>query len=525
MTLTPLSIHTQPLQRFSDINVAQFVALCQQRGAVYNATTLNNIANSLNKWGRVFAEDTHSTAGQMLHETGFFTFTGDVRPGQYNFAGLGATGGVPGNSYPSVDTGVCAVFVHRAAYYRGDPANWPANIQPYASLDKRIGAVVAGGLAIDLEDLNGRWARPGTDYADQIVAHSNLVQATERFNSVTLRVALAAGHRNSSGGNSREQKWTGPLTKSYMDMGRRFGCDMRTYTPNDGLGMYPDDLATGASTLNTWAAAGWIADYYSELHFQGLNEGSNAGRGIFCIYPDWDNDVDVDVRDIFRPRWLAHVAPLTGMPGYGDGGMSEKRTGVGLSGYRLGIFRVTEPLKATTTRMIIEHGSHTSPADREIILGGKNKNPDIDMPTQNWMDQCAYSFFRTIYEMAGLPVPFEFGQGTPPTPPPYEPEPNVAGQVGNFYLVESFYTEWQNTKKPEAIWGYPTSGMVVAPVNGVMRNVQFFERGTMGRYDEGTPDGVPVSHPFHVRNLMPIEREEAKIYAVQNKLIDPGLVK
>jgi hypothetical protein len=310
MTLAPLTIDTNPLQRLSDINVAQFVSVVGQHQPAYLPQEIWEIGNAINTWARVFGDDAQSTAGQILHETGFFEYGGDVKPRQYNFAGLGATGGVTGNSYSSISAGVCAVFIHRTGYFRGDPTNWPPAIRDYAKLDARLAAVVAGGLAHTLKDLNGRWAVPGTDYAQRIVEHSVLLAATERVSSLVLKVVVAAGHRNSSGGNPREQKWTGPLCHSYMEMGRRFGCDMRTYTPNDGLGMYPDDLATGADTLNTWAAAGWVADYYSELHFQGLNEGSNAGRGIFCIYPDWDNDVDVDVRDIFRPSWLAHVAPL-----------------------------------------------------------------------------------------------------------------------------------------------------------------------------------------------------------------------
>ena len=50
---------------------------------------------------------------QMLIETNFLTYRqpngrwGDVDPKQNNFAGLGTTGGgVPGDSYPDVSTGV-----------------------------------------------------------------------------------------------------------------------------------------------------------------------------------------------------------------------------------------------------------------------------------------------------------------------------------------------------------------------------------------------------------------------------------
>jgi hypothetical protein len=47
--------------------------------------------------------------------------------------------------------------------------------------------------------------------------------------------------------------------------------------------------------------------------------------------------------------------------------MSERETGVGRSGHRLGIFGQTAAIKAACTRLIIEYGSHDSPADLALI--------------------------------------------------------------------------------------------------------------------------------------------------------------
>lgn len=58
---------------------------------------------------------------QMLVETGWLQFGGDVSAEQYNFAGIGATGGVPGNSYPDVRTGVRAQIQHLKAYATTEP--------------------------------------------------------------------------------------------------------------------------------------------------------------------------------------------------------------------------------------------------------------------------------------------------------------------------------------------------------------------------------------------------------------------
>ncbi len=60
---------------------------------------------------------------QMALETNFLTYRrgngepGDVQPAQNNFAGIGATGGgVTGDRFPDVSTGVLAQIQHLVAY-------------------------------------------------------------------------------------------------------------------------------------------------------------------------------------------------------------------------------------------------------------------------------------------------------------------------------------------------------------------------------------------------------------------------
>lgn len=54
---------------------------------------------------------------QTMKETGWLQYGGDAVITQYNFAGIGTTGGgVPGNSYPDVRTGVRAQIQHLKAY-------------------------------------------------------------------------------------------------------------------------------------------------------------------------------------------------------------------------------------------------------------------------------------------------------------------------------------------------------------------------------------------------------------------------
>lgn len=61
---------------------------------------------------------------QAMKETNFLRYTGDVDISQYNFAGIGATGGgVKGNSFPSVTIGVRAQVQHLKAYANKEPLN------------------------------------------------------------------------------------------------------------------------------------------------------------------------------------------------------------------------------------------------------------------------------------------------------------------------------------------------------------------------------------------------------------------
>ncbi len=90
---------------------------------------------------------------QSLIETGYFRFGGDVQPDQHNYAGLGATGGIPGLSFPDDRTGVRAQIQHLKAYASAEPL-----VQ--VCVDSRYGYVFRG-CAPTFERLSGKWAVPG----------------------------------------------------------------------------------------------------------------------------------------------------------------------------------------------------------------------------------------------------------------------------------------------------------------------------------------------------------------------------
>lgn len=96
---------------------------------------------------------------QCLKETGNLKYGGDVFYTQNNFCGLGATGGVPGCSFASIEIGILAQAQHLKTYATKislnetcvDPrrTNWFVNTK--------------GGTAPNIEQLAGTWAVPGYD--------------------------------------------------------------------------------------------------------------------------------------------------------------------------------------------------------------------------------------------------------------------------------------------------------------------------------------------------------------------------
>lgn len=101
---------------------------------------------------------------QMLIETNFLTYRtgsgkwGDVKPNQNNFAGIGATGGgVPGDRYPNVSTGVLAQMQHLVAY-SGELVDNPVAPRTREVQQKVVELSRAVGRPLTYRDLAGRWA-------------------------------------------------------------------------------------------------------------------------------------------------------------------------------------------------------------------------------------------------------------------------------------------------------------------------------------------------------------------------------
>lgn len=101
---------------------------------------------------------------QMAVETNFLTYRrgdggwGDVDPKQNNFAGLGTTGGgVPGDSYPDVTTGVLAQIQHLVVY-SGEHIDNPVGARTRLKQDDIIETMASKRGSTTFSDLARRWA-------------------------------------------------------------------------------------------------------------------------------------------------------------------------------------------------------------------------------------------------------------------------------------------------------------------------------------------------------------------------------
>ena len=121
-----------PIMGSSNITVQEMVDYFNASGEVYPAEELSEGgADSIETFCQMYYDEATAEGvrpevafAQTMKETGFLQYGGDASIEQFNFAGLGTTGnGVPGNSYPDVQTGIRAQIQHLKAYATADALN------------------------------------------------------------------------------------------------------------------------------------------------------------------------------------------------------------------------------------------------------------------------------------------------------------------------------------------------------------------------------------------------------------------
>ena len=126
----------------SDVTIAQMVAYYKKNNLTYdqysgslsqyNGVLAKGGAANIETYCTIFKQEAEAEGvrievafTQAMLETGFLKFGGDVKPNQYNFAGIGATGGVPGNEFTSVREGIRAQIQHLKCYASDEALNNP----------------------------------------------------------------------------------------------------------------------------------------------------------------------------------------------------------------------------------------------------------------------------------------------------------------------------------------------------------------------------------------------------------------
>jgi S-layer homology domain/Mannosyl-glycoprotein endo-beta-N-acetylglucosaminidase len=133
--------------------------------------SLETLAKYYITYGERFGIRADMAWAQMIHETGYGQYGGDVEPWQNNMAGIGATGGgVPGNSFATAELGVIAQYAHLAWYVYpehltdpycvkvtqpvGGPITTPGDPRHFVQADGNAHK----GTAHTVYDLSGTWA-------------------------------------------------------------------------------------------------------------------------------------------------------------------------------------------------------------------------------------------------------------------------------------------------------------------------------------------------------------------------------
>lgn len=156
----------------------------QNRTSERFTVPLGELARLYVVYGHRFGIRADMAWAQMVHETGFGEYGGDVKPGQNNMAGIGATGGVPGNSFSTAELGVIAHYIHLAWYIYPDHLDDPycvRSVDPAVPGDPRhfvIDGKPHKGNVRTVLDLSGKWAVPGIGYGAALQRIANGIEVT-----------------------------------------------------------------------------------------------------------------------------------------------------------------------------------------------------------------------------------------------------------------------------------------------------------------------------------------------------------
>ncbi len=151
------------------VSAGQMVAAYLDHGKPYPAEVYGRFgAESIDEFCALVCEEAQAEGvradvlyAQIMVETAWLQFGGQVSPEQCNFGGLGATNdGAAGATFEDVRTGLRAQVQHLKAYASTEDLQQEC-VDPRFDLVER-------GCAPLIDDLGGRWAVPGDTYGPSI---------------------------------------------------------------------------------------------------------------------------------------------------------------------------------------------------------------------------------------------------------------------------------------------------------------------------------------------------------------------
>lgn len=157
------------------VSLAQMTSQYEERGVEYPAATLKEGgASTIDEFCAIILEEANAEGvrGEVVYEqamleTGWLQYGGDSGASQFNFAGIGTTGGgVAGVSYPDVRTGIRAQVQHLKAYACEEALNQDC-------VDTRFDLVARGSAPYvewlgQQENPNGGGWAAGSDYGEKL---------------------------------------------------------------------------------------------------------------------------------------------------------------------------------------------------------------------------------------------------------------------------------------------------------------------------------------------------------------------
>ncbi|MFC4775230.1 N-acetylmuramoyl-L-alanine amidase [Paenibacillus sp. GCM10023252] len=372
------SIQKHPIMGPNQANLDQIVTYIRKVNPVFNT----EIAKQFLDVGQKYGVRGDVAIAQSIHETNWFRYGGDVLPSQNNYAGLGATGGVPGLSFPTIKEGVTAQIQHLYAYAVKTPL--PAG---EVLVDPRF-KLVTRGSAPNVEDLASKWAVPGynkTKYPSleaALLAGESYGQSIMKLYDgiVTTQVdrpllVLDAGHGGTDPGAAAngvvEKTVTLDLVQRIAQkLGAAYQVDIKLTRSSD---VYVA-LSDRAAQANQWGA-----DLFLSMH---LNAGGGEGYESY-VYPGTKTGAAGMKQSVIHDEVMSYLTTL----GAANRGKKEAN---------FAVLRETRMPAVLFENLFVDH-----PVDASLL-----KNPAV-------IDRLADQYVKGIAKAMSLAIVDPYPPGTP----------------------------------------------------------------------------------------------------------------